>query len=154
VTTPPNEARKGVQQHHREARWQLWLPFAGAVLLPVVLSLLLLLQDEGTAARAQAVASVALIAVCLLPGIVLALLLFSLLMVLIVWLDRLHRMTIPPLQRVEQIAYQARLKVDSWAQRANQSALRWGSFLAPLDQFFVRLEELLKEHQHDREQQR
>jgi cell division protein FtsW (lipid II flippase) len=152
VTTPPDEAKRGLQQHHREVRWQLWLPFTAASLLPVALGLLLLLQDEGTLIRAQAMASLALIVACLLPGILLAFVLFFLLMVLIMGLNQLHRMTIPPLQRIEQVAYRARMKVDRWAQRANQSALRWGSFLAPLDQFFVHLEELLKEHRHDREQ--
>jgi ABC-type methionine transport system permease subunit len=151
--TVPDEAKQGLRKHYREMRWQVWMPFAGAVLLTALLGLLLVvLRDEGTLARANAMASLALIAACLLPGIVVALILFVVLVALVVGMNYVHRMTIPPLQRVEQVAYQARMKVDGWAQRANQSALRWGSFLAPLDQFFERLDQFLKEQQHDREQ--
>ncbi len=151
--TIPDEAKQGLHKHYREMRWQVWLPFVGAVLLTALLGLLLVvLRDEGTLARANAMASLALIAACLLPGIIVALILFVVLVALVVGMNYLHRMTIPPLQRVEQLAYQARMKVDGWAQRANQSALRWGSFLAPLDQFFERLDQFLKEQQHDREQ--
>lgn len=151
--TVPEEAKQGLRRHHRETRWQIWLPFIGAVLLTVLLSMLLVvLQDENTLARASAMASLALIVACLLPGVVFALVVFVVMVVLVVGMNALHRMTIPPLQRVEQVAYQARMKVDGWAQRANQSALRWGSFFAPLDHFFERLDQFLKEQQHDREQ--
>lgn len=153
--TIPNEAQKGLQAHRRETRWMLWLPLWASTFLVVALAaLLVVLQDGGTFARASVLAGIALSVLCLIPGILLGFVVFALLAVSIVGMNYLHRMTIPPLQRLEQAAYQARLRIDGWTQRANQSALRWGSFLAPLDQFFARMEDLLKEQQHDREQPR
>lgn len=131
----------------------LWLPFlASGVLVAGLSALLIVFQDDGTFARASTLANIALSAVCLLPGILLAFVVYVLLVLSIIGMSYLHRTTVPPLQRLEQAAYQARMRVDGWAQRANQSALRWGSLLAPLDQFFARVEELLREQQHDREQ--
>jgi len=148
---PPDEATRGLRTHRRETRLYLWLPLARAVLLTVLLALALILpQDELTGARAQAVASIALIVMCLLPGVVLALGLYAVMVASIVGMNRLHRMSIPPIQRVEKLAFEARQRVSAWSQRANQSAVRWGALMAPLDQVFIRIETVLKEASRDR----
>lgn len=149
---PPTGAQAGLQQHRRESRIQLWLPLLGAFVLPILLALLLILpQDAGTADRAAAVASLFLIVACLIPGILLLLAVYGLAVAGILGMNMVHRMSIPPLQRVELLTFQTRQKVEGWSARANRSALRWGALLAPLDGFFTRIERSVKEIRDDRE---
>jgi Na+-transporting methylmalonyl-CoA/oxaloacetate decarboxylase gamma subunit len=91
-----------------------------------------------------------LVSVLLLcPAIVVLFAIYMLLVAAVYGMSRLHGSALPPLQRLEKAAGMARQRVNGWAGRLNQQAIRWGALAAPLESLFTQLEALFKETNRD-----
>jgi hypothetical protein len=143
--TAPSEPT-GLKQHRYETRRMIWLPLLGAAGVIVLLTMLLVVpQDANAPFRLQAMGSIILTVMCLLPLVLIALMFYVIMVALAVGVSRLHGIALPPLQRLELMLGQLRTRVQGYAVRANQGALKFGAVLAPLDGMFGRLEKMLKE---------
>lgn len=144
MTLPPEPT--GLKQHRSETRRFIWLPLLGAVGVIFLITLLLIVPQDGNAPfRLQAMGSLILTILCLLPLVLIGLMFYVIMVALVVGANRLHSMAIPPLQRLELMAAQMRTRVQGYTLRANAGAVKFGALLAPLDGMFGRLENILKE---------
>lgn len=151
--TVPEEAKQGLRRHHRETRWQIWLPFIGAVLLTVLLSMLLVvLQDENTLARASAMASLALIVACLLPGGCIRARCVCRYGGAGSWHERSASYDDPAFAACGAGSLSSADEGRRVGAAGEPIGAALGQLFAPLDHFFERLDQFLKEQQHDREQ--
>ncbi len=146
----PASAEDTLRLHRREVRRQIAGPLLAAVLFVAALVALLIVPfDADAPLRARAVSSLLVSVLLLCPAIVVLFAIYMLLVAAVYGMSRLHGSALPPLQRLEKAAGMARQRVNGWAGRLNQQAIRWGALAAPLESLFTQLEALFKETNRD-----
>jgi hypothetical protein len=134
---PPLEAtpsrETGATVHRRETRMQIVLPFIGAVVLVLFLTLLpVLINDPQARLRVSFVGDVLMTLFVLCPAVLCLAALYFVVVLGIFGMTILHRMAGTPLERLERISARFAVGLDGVSQRVNNIALSWSASLASL----------------------
>jgi hypothetical protein len=130
TTTDRHNRQNSLRKHRRAVRREILLPFAGGILLIVVLVMIAALQGEtptsGVSTTLLTVLILCPLALCLLP-------VYLLLVMAVVGMNRAHDGVARPLRRLENWTLALRERATSASDRLARESINWSARFAPLD---------------------
>jgi hypothetical protein len=137
MTNVTTTDRQNSQKIHRRAvRREIVLPFAGGILLIVVLVVIAALQGEtpisGVSTTMLTVLILCPLALCLLP-------IYLLLVFAVVGMNRAHDGIARPLRSLENLSLTLRERTTSASDRLARTTINWSARFAPLDKLVFSL---------------
>lgn len=146
----PQMPEQGRALHRRETRRQIWLPLLlgiGAIFLPVVL--IAIQRDAIWRIRAAAIGDFLYTILCAMPLLLCSFLAYLVIMILVIAMNKLHRRTETPLERVEGIASTLATRIEAFSNTVNERTVTWSARLEHLMTFLDLFDDVRGEHTND-----
>lgn len=124
---------QGITVHRRETRMQIILPFMGALLIVIGLTVLpVLINDPQYRLRVSFVGDLLMTLFVLCPAVLCVAVVYFVVVLGIFGMTLLHRMAGTPLERLERISARFAAGLDGVSKRVSNTAVSWSASLAPL----------------------
>ncbi len=133
LDAPAPVRESGTVVHRRETRLQIALPFIGAVLIVLGLTILpILINDPQYRLRVSFVGDLLMTLFVLCPAVVCMAVVYFVVVLGIFGMMVLHRMAGTPLERLERMSERLAVEIDGVSRRLSNAAISFGATLAPL----------------------